>query len=204
MAGSEGGQSGGEGTVVYTETPPGRRPKGGMHREGARSDTVGAAERGYLKQKGAPGQPAFMEVYKRGQGRYTRLGTALGAAVLILAGANYLYSQMVNLPWADASWFLYVRVGVALAAMAGFGLLTYWLAFVRRGSGDFLIATEGEMKKVNWSSRREVVGSTKVVIVSVILLSALLFVVDLLFIFFFSAIGVLKTDILRRLFAPQP
>ena len=70
-------------------------------------------------------------------------------------------------------------------------------AAIAGGSGlalscDFLIATEGEMKKVNWSTRREIWGSTKVVIVFTLFLAFLLFSVDIVFWSFFSAIDVLK------------
>ncbi len=61
-----------------------------------------------------------------------------------------------------------------------------------RKAGDFMIATEGEMKKVNWSSKREVVGSTKVVIMFTLLMAMLLFVVDLVFQALFKALNVLK------------
>jgi len=43
---------------------------------------------------------------------------------------------------------------------------------------DFLIATESEMKKVHWSSRAELIGSTVVVIVTVLILAAYIFGVD--------------------------
>jgi preprotein translocase SecE subunit len=55
-----------------------------------------------------------------------------------------------------------------------------------------MIATEGEMKKVNWSSRKEIVGSTKVVIMFTVLLTAVLFAVDIIFMSFFGWIGVLR------------
>ena len=55
-----------------------------------------------------------------------------------------------------------------------------------------MIATEGEMKKVNWSTRREVIGSTKVVITITIFLAILLFCIDLVFQALFRAIGVLR------------
>ena len=47
-------------------------------------------------------------------------------------------------------------------------VLTYWVVGVNRKANDFFIATEGEMKKVNWSTRAEVIRSTKVVIVTVV------------------------------------
>ncbi len=43
---------------------------------------------------------------------------------------------------------------------------------------DFLIATESEMKKVSWSSRAELIGSTVVVIVTVLILAAYIFGID--------------------------
>jgi len=57
-----------------------------------------------------------------------------------------------------------------------------------------MIATEGEMKKVSWSTRRELIGSTKVVIMFTIFLAVLLFFVDLGFQELFSRIGVLKVS----------
>jgi preprotein translocase subunit SecE len=61
----------------------------------------------------------------------------------------------------------------------------------RQRVADFLIATEGEMKKVSWSSRKEVIGSTKVVIVTTLIMAAVLFVVDIVFQLFFKSIGIL-------------
>jgi len=56
----------------------------------------------------------------------------------------------------------------------------------------FLSATEGEMKKVNWSTRKEVLGSTRVVIVIAFLIAVCLFVVDFGFGWFFRTIGLLE------------
>ena len=57
---------------------------------------------------------------------------------------------------------------------------------------DFMIATEGEMKKVSWSSRKEIMSSTLVVIITVFIMSLLLMFVDLGFSWLFYKIGVLK------------
>jgi preprotein translocase SecE subunit len=65
---------------------------------------------------------------------------------------------------------------------------------------NFMIATEGEMKKVSWSNRREVIGATKVVIVTTLALAAILFMVDIAFMMAFSAIDVLQIDLLGNLF----
>jgi preprotein translocase subunit SecE len=76
--------------------------------------------------------------------------------------------------------------------VAVFGLLIYRAVAAAPRTSDFLIATEGEMKKVNWPARKEVTGSTLVVIWTVILLTILLFVADFLFSRLFLWIGILE------------
>ena len=150
----------------------------------------------------APSGRRFFEIYKRGQGYYTRMGTVIGGAILILAGMNYLWDQMGVFADPDRIWTLYFRAGVPLIFGAGLGLFLFWVSGSSRKCCDFLIATEGEMKKVSWSTRREVVGSTKVVILFTLLLAAILFVVDIAFLLFFSSIRVVQVppEILRRIF----
>ena len=57
-----------------------------------------------------------------------------------------------------------------------------------------------EMKKVSWSTRKELIRSTKVVIFSVIVLGVFLFMADVMFMLFFSTIKVLQGPGLERLF----
>jgi preprotein translocase SecE subunit len=133
-----------------------------------------------------------LRIYKPGQGYYTRVGTAIGTGVLILAGSVFLFTELGASISPKATYALPVKYGVAVGFILAMGAVLYWIVGVSRKSNDFFIATEGEMKKVGWSSRKDVVRSTKVVIVSVILLGAFLFVVDLFFIVLFSSIGVLE------------
>ncbi len=149
-----------------------------------------------------PQSKGFFEIYKRGQGRNVRMGTVLGAAIIIFGGMNYLWNQLAVLD-ADASWAIYIRAGIPLSFLLVCGFLVFWFAGSNRKACDFLIATEGEMKKVSWSSRREVIGSTKVVILFTIMIAAMLFCVDLAFILFFASVGVLKVqpEVLRRVFS---
>jgi preprotein translocase subunit SecE len=70
-----------------------------------------------------------------------------------------------------------VQYGVPSLLVAALGVLLFWMVN-RPASADFLIATEGEMKKVSWSSRKEIVGSTKVVIVATFMLATILAAVD--------------------------
>lgn len=145
------------------------------------------------------GRGGFLTTYKPGQGRYTRLGTAAAGGVLALAGANYLYDKLSVMRDLDLAWTLWVQAGVPVLAMALTGLLIYWLVGRHQKVCDFMISTEGEMKKVSWSTKREVIGSTKVVITLVAMLAVMLFVVDATFAMFFNSIHVLKVFALKDL-----
>jgi preprotein translocase subunit SecE len=142
-----------------------------------------------------------LRMYKPGQGYYTRLCTAIGAGVMIAWGAFFLQEELSGWMTQGTPYYFPVQYGVAVGFILALGALTYWVVGLNRKANDFFIATEGEMKKVNWSTRQEVVRSTKVVIVSVVLMGVFLFVADVLFMEFFSAIKVLQTpSMLRRLF----
>jgi len=125
----------------------------------------------------------FFDIYKRGQGRYARTITFVGVMVVALGGAVALSKYFVG------SQPL-VQFGVPSLAVAAIGVLTFWIVN-RPKSADFLIATEGEMKKVSWSSRKEIVGSTKVVIVTTLILAALLYGVDFVLAVLFDSLGIM-------------
>lgn len=153
--------------------------------------------------RGPAGSP--FAIYKPGQGAYVRWGTALGAAVLTVGAALYAYDRLQLLTFVeDPSVLLWIRTIVAIAILAGLSFVGFWLIGQKPRVVDFLIATEGEMRKVNWSTRKEVIGATKVVIVAVLLLGFILFVVDLLFIAFFSGIGVIRIPILKAFLGGGP
>jgi preprotein translocase SecE subunit len=61
---------------------------------------------------------------------------------------------------------------------------------------DFLIATEAEMNKVSWTTRKRLVQDTIVVLTTVILLTLFLFVIDILWGWILSSpyIGVLRVE----------
>jgi len=65
------------------------------------------------------------------------------------------------------------------------GLLIFWL-INKPSVADFMIAAEGEMKKVSWSSRKEIAVSTFIVIMVVIVMAVVLSVTDLSFRVFFN------------------
>ncbi|MBN1456698.1 MAG: preprotein translocase subunit SecE [Sedimentisphaerales bacterium] len=114
------------------------------------------------------------KIYKRGQGYYTRLYSALVCFGIIVVGCYVLYGKLQVI---ENIW---VKTLVPAGVCAVLGLLVFWL--VNRASiADFMISAEGEIKKVSWSSRREIVASTVVVICVVTLMAALLYFTDMAF-----------------------
>ena len=85
---------------------------------------------------------------------------------------------------------LYIQDGLPmlLFLLGGLGafLLVNWPRFA-----DFLIATESEMKKVSWSTQQELIGSTLVVIVTVVLLGFLIGGLDIFWAWCLKLIGAL-------------
>jgi preprotein translocase subunit SecE len=145
------------------------------------------------------GGPTGFSLYKAGQGASVRWGSAIGAGVIAIAGVRFVYERMPLMPWGLGDNFA-VKTLVPVALLVVVAWVIFWLVGQKRGIVDFMIATEGEMKKVSWSTRREVLGATKVVIVTVLALGTLLFVVDILFMVFFSWIKVLRIDVFGNLF----
>ncbi|MEM9065814.1 MAG: preprotein translocase subunit SecE [Planctomycetota bacterium] len=84
-----------------------------------------------------------------------------------------------------------VQSGVAVIALMAGALATLMLVGRRKRSAEFLINTDGEMKKVNWSTKREIYGSTVVVIVATFLIAGILFTIDYGFSWVFRQVGVL-------------
>jgi preprotein translocase subunit SecE len=120
------------------------------------------------------------DVYKRGQGKYTRLCSAFGAALVVGLGCYKLYKKLDA--WDVSLW---TTTMVPAGLFVALGLLIFWL--VNKSTiADFMIAAESEMKKVSWSSRNEIIVSTFIVIVLVILLAIFLGITDLGFQMFFN------------------
>ncbi|MEM7629193.1 MAG: preprotein translocase subunit SecE [Planctomycetota bacterium] len=86
---------------------------------------------------------------------------------------------------------LYLQGGAAGVVILIGAFLLYWFHAASRKGTEFLIATDNEMKKVNWSSPREIRGSTIVVIVAAFLIAGILYAIDNVFGAFFRWIGVL-------------
>ena len=135
----------------------------------------------------APAKSGFFHIYKSGQGYWTRMCTAGGAVLVAALTAQFVYSRTVgHFPGQRGMVF-----GIAVGVFAALCLFSWWI-INKPGNADFLIATDTEMKKVNWTSREELIGSTKVVILFMFLIAILLFVIDILFGYIFYYAGVLR------------
>ncbi len=123
-----------------------------------------------------------MQIYRKNQGRWTRLGTVGGVGILIVAGVWYIWNELPQ------------GLGILRAIIPLVVMIACFYVLLRvvnsKKPADFMIATEGEMKKVSWSSKKEIIGSTKVVIVTLLLMGLVLFSVDLFFMKLMKFLGV--------------
>jgi preprotein translocase SecE subunit len=139
-----------------------------------------------------PGGPRFFTIYKKGHGYWTRMGTAFGAAFIGLMFSFELYDKIPTFLSGDQSRDRKIAMTVAGVFLVAYSIWVWWF-MNKQTTVDFLIATDSEMKKVNWTTRKELIGSTKIVILFMFLISMYLFLCDLLFGGFFHMIHVLRT-----------
>jgi preprotein translocase SecE subunit len=135
-------------------------------------------------------QESWFRLYKPTQGYWTRMLTAVGGGAVVLWGASWIFRQVTA--FGNEAIGLYLKVGAAILWIGFFGTLLFWLVGKKPNTVDFLVSVEGEMKKVNWSTWPEVIGSTKVVVLFVVLMSLMLVIMDTLFMGIFSGLGVLQ------------
>lgn len=127
--------------------------------------------------------------YKPNQGRLVRRATLLG--LLALAGCGIwtllhhhtldtMGDWVIRLPFSGVKLTILrdVKFTVPLILSA----LLFWLSYrvVHMPTfAEFLIATEGELNKIAWPTRRSLIQDTIVVLTTVILLTVFLFFVDI-------------------------
>lgn len=126
-----------------------------------------------------------IDLYKRNQGRLTRQLTA--AAILIAVGlACWSLHQTLLADVPSTARYATTSFLAAAGLWFAFRVVNYPLF------ADFLIDVEGEMAKVAWPSREELKRATIVVLVVMFLLSAVLFLYDLIWQQLLRAIGILQ------------
>ena len=109
-----------------------------------------------------------MQVYKREAGMWARV------PLTVVGGVVTVYAARTALGWAKGP-ASYVYGGIAFLLVA---CITLYLAFFHRKTGEVLIDTENEMRKVVWPTRQEVTGSTVVVIMTVLILALVIYGMD--------------------------
>jgi preprotein translocase SecE subunit len=127
--------------------------------------------------------------YKRSQGMRVRRGTILGILALVGCGIYTMLHRNpllgdweLGIPFVD-DWTLVLlpaRKYTLTLLFAAAGLWFAWRIVNYPTFADFLIATEAEMNKVSWTTRRRLVQDTIVVLTTVFLLTIFLLIVDVL------------------------
>lgn len=121
-------------------------------------------------------------LYKRNQGRRVRQWTAVAVALLFVLGAQALYlTVLVDLARP-------VKLGVAFGVSVAGIWFAYRLVNYPRFA-DFLISVQAEMDKVTWASRKELIRSTIVVLVCMVVIGVSLVVFDAFWAFLFRLTG---------------
>jgi preprotein translocase SecE subunit len=161
--------------------------------------------------------------YKGNQGVRVRRGTIVALLTVFVCGIITLVSHRTlgsprpdspNIALRSNSWLwefpftttesgtLYLpimhQIHITIPILLGLGSLwVAWRVVNWPAFADFLIATEAEMNKVSWTTRRRLMQDTVVVLVTVFLFTAYLFIVDIIWIKVLTNpwIGVLQVDI---------
>jgi preprotein translocase SecE subunit len=139
-----------------------------------------------------PTEGGFFHIVKRGQGYWTRMGTA-GVALMLIALISFnthiilrdqfkVRATLADLVGKTFGFLQYIPLSLLIAVVVAAVLaLISWRLMNKPTNVDFLVATDSEMKKVNWTSRKDLFGATKVVIIFMFLIATILLVIDLEF-----------------------
>jgi preprotein translocase SecE subunit len=126
-----------------------------------------------------------MKAYKPEQGRMARMATFWVLAFLILFGCTTLHTVLIgNIDKLAEPLFGGARIPVITVEVTGAFLLTTVLClggitllyfYMQRPKvADLLIGTESELRKVTWPTMDEVINSSVVVVICVLLLMGFL------------------------------
>ena len=121
------------------------------------------------------------------------MGTLIGVMLIgALLGYTIYDTVPSNFFTHDLATGRTVALSIAIGFLVVYASLLLWL-MNKPSYVDFLIATDSEMKKVNWTSRKELIGSSKVVILFMFMIAIYLFANDILFGYIMYFINVLKS-----------
>jgi preprotein translocase subunit SecE len=135
-------------------------------------------------------------LYKRSQGRITRQVTFGAMAVIFAVGFYQMFNTLkfhnLNDSW-DVTKAL-MNAGMAYWLPGTLVIICLWISYRLvnlPNFADFLIAVEAELNKVSWPTRTELVRSSIVVLICLLVLASVIFGFDLFWIKVFTWIGVL-------------
>jgi preprotein translocase SecE subunit len=146
--------------------------------------------------------------YKRTQGLKMRRYTIVGILLIGLSGVWTLMKHgmldetvkstgrndlLMSMPYMQPIAVLADMKFTIPLLLTGAILWLAWRAVNMPVFADFLIATEAEMNKVSWTPRKRLIQDTIVVLVTTLLLTAFLLVVDLFWGWALSQIGILPS-----------
>jgi preprotein translocase SecE subunit len=137
-----------------------------------------------------------LEIYKKNQGIQARVSLGAGLGIMALMAAHSLYGSLLGVselyPGArvplveapitfgllSAAVFFIISAALIVVLTTGYETGLKTLDVNSKKAVDFLIDTQGELQKASWPTREELIGSTAVVIFSVIILGVYIFGVD--------------------------
>ena len=128
-----------------------------------------------------------VKLYKPGQGMLVRWIAFGLVSLMVLFGCHSLYSFVgTRSDWWMIVVFTFPVIDLAVtygflistAVAAALCFVGYMFVVNHPKCAEFLIETEGELKKVNWPPRHEFLGSSFIVILSVMIISLYLMLVD--------------------------
>ena len=107
-----------------------------------------------------------------------------------MLGGWWFHDIFATVNWGMNPIFLSWGIGGLFVALCA--PLIYMLVARNVTAVDFLVATESEMKKVSWPTRREVTGSTIIVIFTSVTIALFCFCFDRAFFLLFVQLHVLN------------
>jgi preprotein translocase subunit SecE len=149
------------------------------------------------------------QIYKKGVGVYARSAVAGLFGLAAIFAAYSLYGALIDLPefYAGArvpllgirlTWggvgacSLFVLCGVLICVFTtGFEVGLRGLDNKSKNAVEFFIETQAELQKVSWPARKELIGSTIVVVVCLVVMGIYIFFVDWVVSTFMKAIDIL-------------
>jgi preprotein translocase subunit SecE len=165
--------------------------RGGDRKHGGCSDSCERSRRIKMGKERAADDSFFnqlwhLRVYKRNQGVVARQVTFAFLALIFAIAALRMYQSWGSFPsWWKTALTDVGRYGVpSLMLLLGLWFSFHIVNFPR--FADFLISVEGEMNKVSWPSKGELIRSSIVVIMTIVILAVVLFFFDVFWRFVFG------------------